>query len=559
MTLILRLFLVLTFSLLVWGCGTGKPQNTPQLPAPVPAAEKTQEKPPEAPFFTADGAAVLRNPFQKCVEASTYWRAYIQQKKNEGARRPYLAFSLTSSDSGTDRGGIASVMVKIKLAMSDPLSRKELYDDEVTEDASNPTMNSKSLLEEHLKTLGDSRMLALLADRAALVAMAHAGGEIAADVPKILSGNLKLLTPALLKSLVAARPDAAWSLPLLKNALRSRDARVRLAVLQELPAIKLAETQQLELYQELLDSSDAAVRLEAVKQLQNLGPSAGALLAYALLNDDEAIRVSARNTLLEWGPEARKATPVLLQQVGRDQDKPVRSRALSVLASIGGEESAAPLAQALVDQYVETGWAVEKLCALGEKAKPAVPVLEHAFKVTDTVTRQNVLLVLQKLGPENAAFIANQGLTDMEKEVQTTASKLLTEIGPDAVKPLAELMSDTRYSVRRMAVMTMGKIGPPAIEPLKAALADTDEEVRARAKSALSEMKVITVKPRPLNAWDKVEDPDKPKPASYKTVTTRDGKKLLAEKVVDFGDSYSIKLDTGKFLLLKKSEIEKIE
>jgi len=54
-----------------------------------------------------------------------------------------------------------------------------------------------------------------------------------------------------------------------------------------------------------------------------------------------------------------------------------------------------------------------------------------------------------------------------------------------------------------------------------------------------------------------VASPVEKKKEPSKTVVLKDGTKIAAEKVMDFGDTYSIKSKDGKFSTVQKADVEK--
>src|SRR5262249_22462401 len=72
------------------------------------------------------------------------------------------------------------------------------------------------------------------------------------------------------------------------------------------------------------------------------------------------------------------------------------------------------------------------------------------------------------------------------------ATAAMARMGPDAVKPVAELMTDSDPFMRKIAYLTLGEMGPialPAVPALKRAVQqDGDPRNRGLAASALSQI-----------------------------------------------------------------------
>jgi len=554
---------ICVLSLLAFFVGCGSEKSSPS--AAIQPAPARAERPDEGSLFTSEGPDAIRIPFQKRVESGEFWKVYIAHKKSISARRPFLNFALSVGHTSTNAGGQATVTATITLAMSEGGS-KPFFEDEIIESAVSPGMNSQNLMNEFLKTLTGSKLLTLLSERAALLAQIKEGGELASNAMKQLQEKPDYLTPQLLNAAVTLMPAPGVSVPLLTFAVNRKNAVLRRAAVKELQRVSFKGTEALPVYRELLEFDDATVRTAAIDALIKMGEPAFPDLARALQNRDLDVAHKAARALTEQSVRISATIPILVELTGSAHEPSVRRNALIILCSLNTDAAVMPLAEALTASHAESAWVVEKLIAMGPRGKPAVAKLEHAFNVSDVVLRQNILNILQLIGPENAPFVA-RALGDIDKNVQATASKLLADLGPQAVPAIAAMMSETRFSVRRNAIMTLGKIGHPAVEHLKAALNDTDKEVRDRATSALQELKIIEVKPKPRNAWETIEPAEKkplvktPAPPSpdWKVVTLKNGKTIDALKVVDFGDMYSIKTDDGKIITLPKKDVEKVE
>jgi len=106
-----------------------------------------------------------------------------------------------------------------------------------------------------------------------------------------------------------------------------------------------------------------------------------AALRWALISKNFADRRQAAEAMVEIGPEAKEAIPVLIPQLG-DEEFMIRRVVAEALAAIGPETEDLPaLTRALQDEdYWVRTFIAEALGTMGAEAKEAVPVLIQALR-----------------------------------------------------------------------------------------------------------------------------------------------------------------------------------
>jgi HEAT repeat protein len=164
--------------------------------------------------------------------------------------------------------------------------------------------------------------------------------------------------PELTKALVEALKDkdarvrvhavqALWRIdrqvpvvvPLLRDAVKDRVALVRLTAVETLGELG-PEAKAGPLLLDALKDKDPAVREAAVEALRRTGPEGVPLLAKALAHESPAVRAGAADALGRIGPPALAASKALAE-AARDKDDPVRQAAARALRSVrpdGGED-----------------------------------------------------------------------------------------------------------------------------------------------------------------------------------------------------------------------------
>ncbi len=191
---------------------------------------------------------------------------------------------------------------------------------------------------------------------------------------------------------------------------------------------------------EALKNKAERVRMMASMALCGIGPEARAAvpaLIGALKDQNNHVRDGAAQALGEIGPEAKVAIPALIETLKDDKDANTRFLAAGALGAIGPEDEAA--VAALVEGLKDKVWYVRErtaraLCAIGLAAKTAVPQLIVALRDEERMLRYSAARALEQIGPEAKAAVPAliEALEDENVGVCCAAADALGAIGPDA-------------------------------------------------------------------------------------------------------------------------------
>ncbi|NIM13846.1 MAG: hypothetical protein GTO45_17520 [Candidatus Aminicenantes bacterium] len=269
--------------------------------------------------------------------------------------------------------------------------------------------------------------------------------------------------------------DAKAVKPLI-NALKDDEIAAREAAAKAL--IKLGKPAVNSLMN-ALKNRDALVRLRVIDILGKIGGAKTVELIISALKDcDSNVRWKAVDTLCRIG-DTRAVEPLI--DTLKDSNNYVRWCAAEALGELGDVRAAAPLINALRDEYVRKR-AKEALDKIADGR--AVDPLIKALKNNDYYIQLTAAKTLEKFGwkPANDIELAVYLIVkeDWEK---------LPFIGKPAVAPLINALKDGDYLVRRNAAEALGKIGDAeAVELLINALKDEDYFVRSNAAGALGKI-----------------------------------------------------------------------
>jgi HEAT repeat protein len=190
---------------------------------------------------------------------------------------------------------------------------------------------------------------------------------------------------------------------------------------------------------EALKDADPDVRKWAIGTLSSLDAGSRVTALADLVKDKNiGVRARALEALISLGPNARAATPKLLEAAIKDAADQCRIQALSALKAIGPDAKTIlpTLREALKDKYILVRRdAISFLAELGPKAKEAVPDLVAALKkAVDKHERIRLVDALGSMGP--AAKEALPALTEVisraatrDQELRNRAMKALEQIG----------------------------------------------------------------------------------------------------------------------------------
>jgi HEAT repeat protein len=241
---------------------------------------------------------------------------------------------------------------------------------------------------------------------------------------------------------------------------------------------------------EQLQSKQEGVRNAAVSALAAKGDQALPVLRPALRHREAVVRQAALSVLGNM-PARPKEVVADLVPLLKDSDLGVRLQAMGLLQVFGAEaRSAVPaFAGALQDAHPQVrAMAAQALVNLGADARPALAALVRALE--DDSCRDLAVNALATLGPD-AADAVKPLLTDRDASRRALGLAVLARLGPNARPALPELLKllhDRRYSLRVQAGNVLAGLGtmPEAAVPELLAALDDDADVRQRAVQLLA-------------------------------------------------------------------------
>lgn len=176
-----------------------------------------------------------------------------------------------------------------------------------------------------------------------------------------------------------------------------------------------------------------------------------------LKSNDADVRRAAAKGIGEMGPDAKSATPALLDALKKDKDLFVRRFAAQALGDVEADpKTAVPALAAVLKEGDKKELVEAAVTTLGKMGPTAVPPLIDAVKSkTDTPSKGK-----PKKGPLP---------TDPTALVRTKAIEALGNIGAKA-KPAVPVLIDSLRdpNVRTEAAEALGNIGPDAKEAVTA-------------------------------------------------------------------------------------------
>jgi HEAT repeat protein len=293
-----------------------------------------------------------------------------------------------------------------------------------------------------------------------------------------IPGDDKIIQPALVEAFadpdtyVRAQAIAGLgtigyrALPQLKQAVKDKEADVRLRAVEALVRLNPNFKEVLPTLLPAIKDQSPAVRLVVVAGLVRFGDAAVPHLIEAFRDDDPEVWKQAKNALLEIEVPDKVLFPQILKAL-KDEDKFVRQGAVYVMARFK-EDGVAPLIEALKDSDPGVQFrAADALDNIGPPARKAIPELVvMATTHADAKTRRTAVMALTTI----------HGFADCRKDPVK------------AVPGLIELLGDDNPKTRWGAAQTLGALGPPArqaVPALTKLLKDTDLSVSQSAQFAL--------------------------------------------------------------------------
>jgi HEAT repeat protein len=207
----------------------------------------------------------------------------------------------------------------------------------------------------------------------------------------------------------------------------------------------------------LLNDSDHSIRAQAVWQFYNLR-DADAVLPVVKMLDDPVMQVrrSAAWVLGRFGDW--RATPALIDQLGKDKERYSRAAAAEALGVLGDPRAVEPLITALHDpeDYVRSHAAVA-LGKLGDK-RALAPLL------STMAIRDNAWSVAKVLADFGGNEIIPQMLEALSSENPDKCQLAILTVGhhlrsPEAVEPFIKLLEHSDKNTRILAAVGLQRIG----------------------------------------------------------------------------------------------------
>jgi HEAT repeat protein len=319
------------------------------------------------------------------------------------------------------------------------------------------------------------------------------------DLLTALNDAALLVRDAAGRTLDALGPPPSSRHPLLREALRDprSQASVRLYALRILATDKGEAKENLPLFTDALKNREAEVRLEAVRGLGKLGATAPDTvfpgLAATMDDGDAGVREAAFDVVSHLRPPGSADLPVLRNGL---KVKAVKARRYfaNALAALGADArgAVAELNEALTDpdQEVRT-LAARALVSIGPEEKAALPGIGEALKSRDEASRQAAVKALQRADPDTVLPLFEAALKEDDVGVRKTAVTCIGQLGPRALASASRvrpLVDDPNVAVRLPAAETLWLIqGQPfvPVQALIALLKDRDAKVRQGAAEAL--------------------------------------------------------------------------
>jgi HEAT repeat protein len=213
----------------------------------------------------------------------------------------------------------------------------------------------------------------------------------------------------------------------------------------------------------------------------------------ALSDNDKTAEIKATDEVIDIGPKAKAATPVLMHLLDSD-DADVRWHAARALAEIGpGAKAAVPvLLKALKDENpMVRGYAADALEQIRDASKPVVIALADLLEDKDHNVRRRAIDAIVGIHPEPQLIvpILKKAIEDaqMDPSITVPAMEVLAEMG-DAGMPilLEELRNEKSRYWACVALASCGSKAKAAVPDLEQLLAHAHPEMRMQAAMALA-------------------------------------------------------------------------
>lgn len=305
--------------------------------------------------------------------------------------------------------------------------------------------------------------------------------------------------------------EAKAAAPALMNSINDAYSSVRLVCIRALSDWRIAAAVPLII--EALQDSIRRVRCVAARALGEMGDyRALAPLRDALWQDtEESVRLDCTRALGLLRKNLKDTAEALLQleeqavlglsDVLQDQSVRVRSEAISELVAAGAQQVCQELAEVLKDENpvlrTEVAYALGQLG--GDVAQAA---LLETLSDNDSQVRHaavQALLYLARVAvvfPEDLLPALLSGLQSEDKRLRTSASLVLSQLGPAVVDELLPYVEHSTPRLRASVIYVLGESGDGrALSVLTQALNDPISRVRTAAAESLEKLLHCAIQP----------------------------------------------------------------
>jgi HEAT repeat protein len=233
-----------------------------------------------------------------------------------------------------------------------------------------------------------------------------------------------------------------------------------------------------------MSAADPATRRAAARNLASLGPTRGAPIAVAALEDpDDEVRLAAADAAIRL--RASGATDKVSTWLNAP-DARLRRKACEVARALPALRAVGPLARTLGDQDPEVRSAAAE--ALGHQSSTdAVPPLLGRLDDPTPAVRVQIALALARLGDARAVVPLVGKVQDSSPEVREAVTRALGDLGDvRASSALVLALRDQSDEVRRDALTALGRMrAADAVDAIAPFVVNRSASLRIAAFGAL--------------------------------------------------------------------------
>lgn len=281
------------------------------------------------------------------------------------------------------------------------------------------------------------------------------------------------------------------ALPTLVEAMKTRDAKLRLAIVE---AYKLIGSEALDHIATALDDDDEMVRETAIGLLETLDAENLPKIISALSTAKDAGRILAARAL----ERTVEAVPALIEAT-RDSNDELRRLAIRHLGSLNAVEATPALLSCLEDKNVRIR--KESIHSLGLLGIATDEVVSAMIRMTNDElrnVREASIWALGKIRPRplNAIPVLANLLSDRHKAVRIRAAEALGRFGVKAAMAIPELTKAVQRKdplLKSAVIVTFSGLGARAKDTVPVLLKDAtnkSESVRWNVATALGKIGV---------------------------------------------------------------------